>query len=134
MDYYPWLHDDEDDSFAWIDRSPQEMMEKEYKLKLGIPARNWFPSDVIYELDINRGVKLTDSLGNNLNLMFVAPRLQDLLAHEAPRANVEYLAVNIKNHKQKLVKPPYAIANLLDCVECVDREHSDYTIDEIDTP
>ena len=131
MEYYPWLKDDEDDAFAWIDVTPKSLMDKEYRLKIGAPAKDWFPTDTTYELCKDRGVKLTDSIPNNLRLLFVSERLKTLLEKEAASTAIEFLPVRLKNQRKQFVDKPYYIANVLDCVSCMEREKSDFVMDSL---
>jgi hypothetical protein len=130
MEYYPWLADDEDDSFAWIDDTPKELMGKEYLLKKGVPVLDWFPSGVVYEVAKEYGTKLTDSIPNTLRMLFVSQRLKELLEERARDNVIEFLPVRLKNRK-KLVDKQYYIANVLSSIECMDRKKSDFKMNPI---
>lgn len=127
MKFYPWIEDEEDDSFAWITKDSQFLMRcrDTYQLREGIPVNSWFPGDVTFTLAEDYGIKLTDSIPNTLNRLIVSQKLKCAL-EEKSEADIEFLPVHIRNHKGHVVQQPYFIANLLSTVECVDRERSQF--------
>jgi hypothetical protein len=125
--FYPWIEDDEDDSFAWITKDSEFLMRcrDTYQLREGIPVNSWFPGDVVFTLAEDYGIKMTDSIPNTLNRLIVSQKLKGVL-EEKSGADIEFLPVHIRDHKGRTVHEPYFIANLLGTVECVDREKSQF--------
>lgn len=132
MKYYPWVEDDEDDSFAWITKDSDFLMHcmDSYLLYEGVSVKSWFPTDSVFQLDDDHGIRLADSIPNTLNLLIVSEKLKQVLG-EKSGADIEFLPVHIRNHKGRIVKEPYFIANILGSVECVDRERSRFRNSEI---
>ncbi|RKH26648.1 hypothetical protein D7Y13_20315 [Corallococcus praedator] len=98
---------------------------KEYELHEGISVQHWYPASVIFPLTENRGLELTDSVPNTLNLIIVSERLKRFLEANAG-ARMEFLPVQLRDQKGRLVPEPYFILNLLEVVECVDLEKSQF--------
>lgn len=127
MRYFPWVGDDEDDSFAWITKDSDFLMHcmDSYLLHEGVAVKSWFPTDSVFQLSDDYGVKLTDSIPNTLHLLIVSEKLKAILA-EKSGAQIEFLPVHLRNQKGRIVPNPYFIANPLGTVECVDRERSKF--------
>jgi hypothetical protein len=127
MRYFPWVEDDEDDSFAWVTQDSDFLMHcmDSYLLHEGVSVKSWFPTDSVFQLADDYGVKLTDSIPNTLHLLIVSEKLKGVL-EEKSGAEIEFLPVHLRNQKGRLVPQPYFIANPLGSVECVDRERSKF--------
>jgi hypothetical protein len=127
MRYFPWVDDDEDDSFAWITQDSDFLMHcmDSYLLHEGVSVKSWFPTDTVFQLADDYGIKLTDSIPNTLHLLIVSDKLKGIL-EEKSGAPIEFLPVRIRNHKGRIIPEPYFIANPLGTVECVDRERSKF--------
>ncbi|MDY7230924.1 imm11 family protein [Hyalangium rubrum] len=130
MIYHPWTDDESDDSYAWVNKIPKEIEPKDYTLNKGISVREWFPSEVIFDFAPHKGIMPADSIPNVLGLHIVSEKLRQLLESETS-AHFEFLPVQLRNHKKKILSEAYYLANLLDVVTCVDRTHSDFTADEL---
>lgn len=132
MRFYPWVNDDEDDSFAWIMKDSDFLMHcmDSYLLYEGVSVKHWFPTDTVFQLADDRGIKLTDSIPNTLRLLIVSERLKGVL-EEKSGAEMEFLPVRLRNQRGRLVPDPYFIANPLGTLECVDTERSRFWRSEI---
>ena len=131
MDYYPWLVDDEDESFAWNMDTPRELMEKDYLLHRGSSCRDWFPEGLVFDLSRDHGAKLTDCIPNTDSFLIVSEKLKELLETHAPDDPIEVLPVRLRNPRKKLVAAPYFIANVLGTVSCMNKSKSKFTMDSI---
>jgi hypothetical protein len=131
MRYFPWLHDDEDDSFAWIMDTPNELMEKDYLLRKGNPCKDWFPEGLVFDLSKDHGAKLTDCIPNTDRLLIVSEKLKGVLESQAPEDPIEFLPIRLRNPKKKMVAAPYFIANLLGTVPCLNKSMSKFTMNAI---
>ncbi|CAM3234417.1 hypothetical protein G4177_21685 [Corallococcus sp. ZKHCc1 1396] len=127
MSFRPWLSDDENDAYAWITYAPSALRKepKEYELHKGITVQHWYPVNVTFPLAEDRGLELTDSIPNTLGLIIVSERLKRFLEANAG-AHMEFLPARLLDQKDRLVPEPYFILNLLEVVECVDLEKSQY--------
>ena len=132
FDYYPWLEDDEDDSFAWIYDTPPELMETDFQLQEGEPCSSWFPKDLTFDLSPEHGSKLTDSIPNTDRHIIASEKLKELLEARVSPGSIEFLPVRLRNPKKKLVDKKYFVANVLKTVGCVDKEQSEFVMDAID--
>lgn len=132
MTYYPWVRDDEDDSFAWITKDSDFLMHwmDSYLLHEGISVKSWFPTDTVFQLADHHGIKLTDSIPNTLHLLIVSEKMKGVL-EEKSSAEIEFLPVRIRNQRGRVLQEPYFIANILGTVECVDRERSKFWCSDI---
>jgi hypothetical protein len=131
MDYRPWLANEDDDSLAWIEDAPDEIDEDTFRLFEGAPAKGWFPSGVVFDLEKDSGIKIADAIPNTLSLLILSQPLRDALLRElGPRA-IEFLPVRLRNQKKKLVPGPYHVANVLDSVACMDARKSEFRMNPV---
>ncbi|RKH46210.1 imm11 family protein [Corallococcus sicarius] len=132
MSYYPWVRDDEDESFAWMDALRKDPMDGNgYLLTKGVPCKDWFPEGLIFDLSKERGSKLTDSIPNTSALLVVSAKLKGILEKETPQGTIEFLPVRLRTPRKKTLDTPYFIANVLGTVACMDAKKSDFTMDSI---
>jgi hypothetical protein len=130
MKYYPWLTDDNDDSFAWIDNFPSDISEERYMLDKGVSAKEWFPENSVIDLEKGTGIRVADAIPNYDNFLIISEKLKKILT-EKSKANFEYFPIKIRDHEGHIVKSDYYIANLLDTIECVNMKTSEYRMDPI---
>lgn len=132
MNYYPWLPDDEDSSFAWLMDAPNVLRSHpdEYLLYRGVPVKSWFPENPTFYVSKTYGCELTDSLPNPINLYFASERLKAFM-EEHSGANLEFLPIRLLDQKERPIREPYYIMNLLDTADCVDLEKSKFRRSEI---
>ncbi|OJH34180.1 imm11 family protein [Cystobacter ferrugineus] len=132
MSYYPWVNDEEDESFAWLDSHRKEELDgKGYLLKEGVPCKDWFPEGLIFDLSKEGGSKLTDSIPNTSALLVVSEKLRGILERETAKGTIEFLPVRLRTPRKKVLDAPYFIANVLGTVACMDAKKSDFTMDPI---
>ncbi|MBJ6761551.1 hypothetical protein JGU66_12310 [Myxococcaceae bacterium JPH2] len=126
MNYYPWLNA-EDSSFAWIMATPNVLANNpdEYLLYRGVSVKSWFPASPTFYLSKGRGMELTDSIPNAVNLCFTSARLKTFM-EEHSGASLEFLPVRLLDQKERPVQEPYYLMNLLDTLDCVDLEKSKF--------
>lgn len=92
-----------------------------YKLKEGMPLADVWPKDVEMEMNEDHpdSTLLPDSLFNIKSLIVVSDRIKNYLeSRKLP--GVEYLSVNIRNHKGRYTDEDYYIINLTEHVDCLD--------------
>lgn len=93
---------------------------EDWKLQHGKPVEDVFPLGVNFSMnpDDPTGVLLTDSLRNIDRLIVASQRLRSLIeSNEVPR--LEYLQVQILNHKKRLIDEPYVIVHPTEPVDCL---------------
>ncbi|XDD44752.1 DUF1629 domain-containing protein (plasmid) [Leptospira sp. WS60.C2] len=130
MNYHPWTDDRSNDSYALVSDVPKELKGKDHTLVKGISVRDWFPSDVVFDFALHKGIKSTDSIPNNLGMHIISEKLRHLLEISSG-ARFEFLPVRLRDHKKKVLLDTYYLANLLDVVPCVDRARSDFSMNKL---
>nr|WP_158622310.1 DUF1629 domain-containing protein [Corallococcus sp. CA047B] len=98
---------------------------KEYELHEGVTVQRWYPANVTFPLAEDRGLELTDSIPNTLDLIIASERLKQFLEANAG-ARMEFLPARLLDQKDRIVPEPFYVLNLLEVVECVDLEKSQY--------
>ncbi|WIG93268.1 DUF1629 domain-containing protein [Myxococcus sp. SDU36] len=132
MSYYPWVHDDEDESFAWLDASRKEELDgRGYLLSEGVRCAEWFPKGLVFDLSKERGSTLTDSIPNSFGMRVVSEKLKGILEQETPADSIEYLPIRLRTPRRKVLTTPYYIANVLGTVACMDAKKSDFDMNDI---
>ena len=95
----------------------------------GVRMEDNYPSEPLdWHMASFAGKKLLDYIGNLSNYPTVSTRFRELLDAHAS-AEIEYLPVNIIDHKGKKVDGGYYIANIIGTVDCVDLANSEYVSD-----
>ncbi len=123
MQFFPWESEDDED-LEVVNKTPASLLGTKWKLTEGISCKDWMTEDVVFELDPNRGIKLSDSIPNTLNIHIVSEKLKDIL--DASGENIEFFPVTILNPKGKKISKPYFIANVVGSVKCMDLKSSEY--------
>ncbi|NOK02202.1 MULTISPECIES: DUF1629 domain-containing protein [Myxococcus] len=132
MSYYPWVDDDEDESFAWLDSSRKEELDgRGYLLTEGVRCEEWFPKGLVFDLSKEGGSTLTDSIPNTFGMLVVSEKLKGILEQETPADSIEYLPIRLRTPRKKVLTTPYYIANVLGTVACMDAKKSDFSMSSI---
>lgn len=93
---------------------------EDWKLQHGKPVADVFPPSVNFSMnpDDPTGVFLTDSLRNIDRLIVASPRLRSLFeSNEVQR--LEFLQVQVLNHKKRPIDEPYVIVHPTELVDCL---------------
>jgi len=121
--FAPWI-DDQDATYARLsDAYPPEFDDFHWMLLEGESAADDYPDEMTVELAPDSGVKLADSIPNLLSIYVVSEKLKGIL--EQTGEAFEFLPLRIRNHKGKVEKETFYIANLLGSLRCMDLEQSD---------
>jgi hypothetical protein len=106
-------------------------IEKAFQLERGISREETWPVDVTCEMsqEFPKDIELTDNLHGS-GFFVVSRRLRDFMTKYGV-GNVEYLPVQILNHKKKLASKDYFILNPLSVIDCVDVEASEVEWDVV---
>jgi hypothetical protein len=102
-----------------------KQIEKAFQLERGISrAENW-PAEVTCEMsqEFPKDIELTDNM-HGAGFIVISQRLRDFIS-EYSVTGVEYLPVQILNHKKKLASKDYFILNPLTVIDCIDTEPSE---------
>jgi hypothetical protein len=131
VEFAPWVHDFVDENLARLKpKAPDVLAANSWRWYTGESLASWFPDDVTFELSKDHGIQLADSIPNTLSCLVVSAKLKALLASSG--AQFEFFPVKICNHKKKIVAQPYYLANLVGVLACMDAEHSDFSLSNID--
>ncbi|MEJ8849309.1 imm11 family protein [Variovorax rhizosphaerae] len=107
---------------------------QDWRLLDGQSLKDSFPSSARFDMDPEYPDKLalTDSLYNTDRQIVASPKLRGLLEGlDIP--HMEYLPVNVFNHKGRPVEPSYVIAHPIDPIDCIDVAASGADFSLIDT-
>lgn len=129
-DYVVWQRRESDEALAWIRDFPPNIESEDWKLCKGISCSDWFPENPEVRVCLEKGVKLSDAIPNHSNLLVANEKLKSLL-DEHSGANIEYFPVTVLDKKGRPDARSYYVANLLDTVDCVDMEKSEYRMDAL---
>lgn len=98
---------------------------KQYQLTQGKSRAQGWPDAVTleYSRDKPEGLELTDWIDNSMSWMIISSAFRKVL-EAFPVTDVEYLPIQLQNHKKKISSTDYSIGNFTKLVEAVDREQS----------
>jgi len=114
--------------------TPIKNYPKQWELGACLPLRDKIPPEAEIRMDPNvpKDIKLVDSLYSSDSVLFVNERVCKLFESQGIQ-NVEYLPIKVIDHKQKPVKEPYFIVNILTKADCIDVQASQITWNTINT-
>lgn len=130
MQYFVWCGDDEDSSFARIYKFPEEMNRNLYKLGQGISCKDWFPDNPQIQIEVEAGIVLTDVIFNYDDFLIVSEKIK-LILEEHSGSSFEFFQISILDKKGRVDERSYYMANLLEVIDCVDMEKSEYDMDPL---
>jgi hypothetical protein len=132
---YSVILDHYDETHVVLTDTPQAIEETSFQLTDGIPLAEEWPADVRFRFSKNRkdGLTLTDYIDNSFQWLIISPRFRTLLEDLEPQG-IEFLPIEIRNHKGRLAADDYCLANLFPLVEAVDRPRSVFKLDSLSPP
>lgn len=124
-DYVIWRYKDEKYACAL---KGLEGVENDYEILKGISLINYFPNTAVFRLDPDypNDTLLLDSIFNIDKLIIGSSRLKDFFESRASQF-IEYLPVNIIDHKDKPIDTSYFIINPITHLDCIDLNQSEVT-------
>ncbi|MBS0453293.1 MAG: hypothetical protein JSS14_18530 [Proteobacteria bacterium] len=109
---------------------------EDWRLLDGQSQKDSFPSTARFDMnpEYPNDVALTDSLYNLDKQIVASPTLRELL-ESLNIPHMEYIPVNVFNHKGRAVEPAYVIAHPIDPIDCIDVAASgaDFSLIDPDT-
>ncbi|CAM3942148.1 imm11 family protein [Corallococcus soli] len=119
------LSTSDDPKHCLIDEAPQSMRPKSWRISKGLPMEHRYPPDVVLKMDgAHKGLMVPDLVSTTERIAIVSNKLKGLLEQHSG-ARIEFLPASIANHKGRIAAKDYFIANVLDHVDCVDKERSE---------
>ena len=129
MRYYKILLDDSQDNDVICFCEDTHGIDQYHPLK-GNLIQNW-ANDIKFYFNLIDGDRLTDYLSNNLGWFIVSTRFKDILT-ELGVKEIQYLAINIINSEDNKEVNGYYVANVLNVVDALNLENSDYSVVEFE--
>ena len=115
----------DDPKHCLVDEVPEALRPKKWRISEGLPTEHHYPSDVVLTMyKGHKGVVVPDMVSNTNRITIVSSKLKSLLEQHSG-ARIEFLPASIANHKGRVAAKDYFIANVLDHVDCVDKQRSE---------
>jgi hypothetical protein len=104
---------------------PPENVERDWELLKGVPrAAGFEPGAIMRMSDLHpRDIGLPDNVMNQASLVVVSARLRRFLEERA-LPNVEYLPLEIVNHKGRVASADHVIVHAIEPQDCLDHAAS----------
>lgn len=128
MRFYKLLMDGSDDRDVVAYCTDTKGFEQ-YELSEGKYIHNW-DREITFYFDPKEGERLTDYLANNLGWFIVSERFKAIL--EEIDDGIQYLPINLVSKGENKILKGFSIANILNVVDALDLENSDYIVFELD--
>ncbi len=111
-----------------------EGFEDGYRMNFGIKLASEFPPDAFFPARASspNNTIPTDTLDNMSSFLVVSDRCRSFLTGYDGLGMVEFLPVEVRNHKNKPLKDKYFIVNPLEFVEVFDEKESAFRLDKSD--
>lgn len=120
------IGDSDDTALAFFESPPVGLELRDYYIRQGKRLGKHYPADARIKMDHrSKGNKLASMLGNTMSFLIVHTDVKKLIETNNLNAEIEYLPVNIYNHKGRLQSSDYWIINVIGTLDCVDKEKSD---------
>lgn len=115
------LGDLNNQDLAMCDGPPEGMKMRSYTLARGKRAAPYFPKQARISLREDRlGIKLSSLLGNTFSHLVVHSDMKDVLAAHSQGLEVEYLPVDLYDHRKRLYSRDYFFINPIGARDCLD--------------
>jgi hypothetical protein len=115
----------DDPKHCLVDEIPDSLRPKKWRISKGLPMEHRYPPDVVLKMErAHKGLVVPDMVSNTERIALVSPKLKGLLEQHSG-ARIEFLPVSIANNKGRIAVKDYFIANVLDHVDCIDKERSE---------
>ena len=126
------VSEDYDETNAYIGNLPNNL-ERQYELIKGVFRSADWPDDIAFIFSKNRpeGMNLNDYVRNKYGWLIISERFK-LILEKFNVENIEYLPIQINNHKGRLASKDYWIANFIKLTKAVDRESSTFEASPLD--
>lgn len=99
---------------------------EQYELSDGEYIHDW-NKDTTFVFNPSEGDRLTDYLANNLGWFIVSTRFKRVL-YDLNEDGVQYLPIKVVNSEDKTVLNDYYVANVINVVDAINLEYSDYSV------
>ena len=130
MEYYVWEALAGKDAAVLTDLQNYEGV---VDIKRGRKLTGPLPDDAFFEMNPRypKDIFLEEQISNMDKMVLVSPKFSEFLVSEN-LSGIEYLPVNIKDHKGVLSKERYQIVHSTKVIDCIDKSNSDLLWNKID--
>ena len=127
------LGDSNDDKLAFVEDYVTGLEMKDWKTKYGHRTASDWPPDASMVLRKTSGKKIADLVGTITNNLIVSQRLRALIEQYAKDVEIEYLPVQLHDHRNRLLSAEHVIVNPVGTRDCLDLKASDILWDKDDS-
>jgi hypothetical protein len=114
-----------DPSLCLIEDPPEGMGIHDYRLALGRPSKNHFPSNAkVYLRAENRGIKLSGIIGNTKGYFIGSSLVRKVVEQFCPGVEIEYMPFTLFNHKKRVHSTDYCFINPIGSFNCLNENAS----------
>ncbi|WP_397537123.1 imm11 family protein [Rummeliibacillus pycnus] len=130
MKYFKLIIDDSNDNDVVV-HCEDTLGFEQYELKEGNYLENW-SDNITFYYNLRDGNRFTDYLANNWGWFIVSEKLKRLI--NTIGEGVQFLPVNVVDFESKtrIEDDEYFVANVLEVVDALNLENSDYSVMDID--
>ncbi|GAM12371.1 imm11 family protein [Mesobacillus selenatarsenatis] len=125
MKYYKLLLDDSNQNDIVCFCKDSKGFESHH-LQEGKSIKNWNEGLTFY-YNPEEGSEETDYLANSLGWFLISNKLKTLLKG-IDKSEIQYLPVRVVNSKDNSIIKGYSVANILNILDVLNLEHSDYSV------
>lgn len=130
MKYYKLIYDYDNDG-KYINCSIGDIGEmNEYITTNGVFIKSW--DSAVFKYNSDEGNVMSDYVANVYRWFIVSSDFCNLIDKVVSGANIQYLSVKLVDTISNIVNETYKVANILDLVDALDLEHSQYDEFELD--
>jgi hypothetical protein len=115
----------DDSNLCILDKPPQGLGVKYYRMSKGKKIGNYYPNDAkIYMSDENPGTKLASLIGNTKSYLIVSNAMKEVIEKYCSSCEIEYLPFILYNHKKRVHSKDYFIINPIGTCDCLNLKAS----------
>ncbi len=125
MDYYVLREDETIEDAAVITEHPEDIDIDAFEFDEGMSLQARFPQPALYQMSslFPDSRILYDLQSNTMGLLVASQRLQTVF-ESAGEGKIEFLPIQLMNHRGKIESDQYAIVNVLDVIDCMNHNES----------
>lgn len=120
------LGDANDERLCFFDTAVRGIGNKDYCFAMGLPVKDFYPSDAkIFLKKEYPGMKLASFIGNSCLMLVVSRELRETIEKHCPDVPIEYLPFTLIDHRRRVHSTDYCLVNPLGTLDCADKRASD---------
>ncbi|HZH17627.1 MAG TPA: DUF1629 domain-containing protein [Archangium sp.] len=108
-----------------VEDPPKGIGLRRFTMAKGKPAKPFYPAEPkVFLREENPGLKLCSLLGNTLSYLMVSSEMMKVIEELCVGSEIEYLPIDLYDHRERLYSKDYFIINPLGAVDCLDEAAS----------